>query len=167
MELLLIIGVAVLAAWLLERSSAGNAGTSPGGSRGDPSGTDASTSVVGYFPSLDAIAAAVARAESGNRQTDANGNTIIGKAGEVGVMQLMPSTAAQLGVDPYDEAQNRAGGATYLQQLYDKYGNWHDALAAYNWGPGHVDRALASGSSFSSAAQQYIKRIESFLSGGG
>ena len=166
MELLLIIGVAVLAAWLLERPAAGGVDTYPGGSP-DPPGTDASTSVVGYFPSLDAIAAAVARAESGNRQTDANGNTIIGKAGEVGVMQLMPSTAAQLGVDPYDEAQNRAGGARYLQQFYDKYGNWYDALAAYNWGPGHVDRALASGSSFSSAAQQYIKRIESFLSGGG
>lgn len=160
MELLFIAGVAA-ALWLYLKSS-------PQGGAGVPADTatpsDAgSGSVVSYSTSLSSIAAAVARVESGNRQTDDQGNTITSSAGALGVMQLLPSTAAQLGVDPYNEAENRAGGATYLQQLNDRYGNWHDALAAYYWGPGHVDRALASGSSFPSSVEQYIKKVEGFL----
>jgi soluble lytic murein transglycosylase-like protein len=77
----------------------------------------------------------------------------------LGIMQLLPSTAAQLGVDPNDAAQNVAGGTTYLQQLYGKYGNWFDTLAAYNWGPGNVDRALATNSGYPDSVNSYAAGI--------
>ena len=55
--------------------------------------------------------------------------------GAIGLAQLMPGTAAGLGVDPYDEAQNLDGAARYLIKQYETFGSWSLALAAYNAGP--------------------------------
>lgn len=55
-----------------------------------------------------------------------------------GLTQLMPDTAAGLGVNRYDVEQNLRGGARYLRQQLDTFGKYHLALAAYNAGPGRV-----------------------------
>ena len=60
--------------------------------------------------------------------------------GAVGLAQLMPATAARLGVDENDAQQNLEGGAHYLSMMYDRFGSWKLALAAYNAGPEAVDQ---------------------------
>ncbi len=77
----------------------------------------------------------VMSAESANRP-DA-----VSPKGAIGLMQLMPSTAKELGVDPHDPAQNVDAGARYLRDLLLKYDYrlWH-ALAAYNAGAGAVQK---------------------------
>lgn len=76
------------------------------------------------------LVAAVAQTESGGNQE------AVSPAGAVGVMQLMPETAAGLGINPYDKRQNIEGGAKYLRQMMDTFGgDVQKAVAAYNAGP--------------------------------
>lgn len=85
-----------------------------------------------------AIVQSVAKAESGYH-VDA-----VSPKGAIGLMQLMPGTAAALNADPYDPEQNVEAGAKYLRELLLKYENdphqVTKALAAYNAGPGAVDK---------------------------
>ena len=79
------------------------------------------------------LVAAVAEGESNGRQE------AVSSVGAIGVMQLMPDTAASLGVDPYDKQQNIEGGTKYLRQMLDTFGgDLKKAVAAYNAGPGAV-----------------------------
>lgn len=57
-------------------------------------------------------------------------------AGAIGFTQLMPGTAQGLGVNPWNPRANLRGGARYLAQQYDRFGDWRLALSAYNSGPG-------------------------------
>ena len=83
-----------------------------------------------------ALISAVVRQESGFHADAVSG------AGAVGLMQLMPSTARELGVaNPFDAEQNVDGGTQLLRSLLDRYGGrLDDALAAYNAGPAAVDK---------------------------
>lgn len=79
------------------------------------------------------LVSAVAQTESGGDQS------AVSPAGAIGVMQLMPDTAASLGVNPYDEKQNVEGGAKYLREMLDAFGgDVRKAVAAYNAGPAAV-----------------------------
>lgn len=87
-------------------------------------------------------------------------------AGAQGLTQLMPNTAAALGVtDPFDPWQNLQAGAHYLAQLLNQFGgNYAQALAAYNAGPGNVAKAIAAGgqSGWSMAMANY-QSVKNFL----
>jgi hypothetical protein len=66
----------------------------------------------------------------------------VSRAGAAGLGQLMPGTARELGVsNRFDPLPNLAGAARYLRQMLDRFGTVHMALAAYNAGPGAVERA--------------------------
>jgi soluble lytic murein transglycosylase-like protein len=64
----------------------------------------------------------------------------VSSAGALGIAQFMPSTAADLGIDPLNPQQAIYGAARYLRTLYNQTGSWSNALAAYNWGVGNVLR---------------------------
>ena len=106
------------------------------------------------------IALAVAQIESGFNQS------AISPKGAIGVMQLMPGTAGDLGVDPTDLNQNIQGGIAYLQQLYAKFGDWNTALAAYYGGPGNIQGGTGYAQTVLNAQPSYLG-FDTGVSGGG
>ncbi len=83
----------------------------------------------------------------------------VSRAGAQGLMQLMPATAADLGVtDPFDPAQNIEGGTRYLRWLLDRYdGDLDRTLAAYNWGLGNLERSPRA---LPAETRQYVARVK-------
>ena len=79
----------------------------------------------------------------------------VGKAGEIGLGQVLPSTAKSMGINPaylYDPDWNLYASMRYLRGLYDRYRDWNLALAAYNAGPGRAHNPPPS-------TQVYVYRV--------
>jgi hypothetical protein len=80
-------------------------------------------------------------------------------SGPQGPMQVTAAAATDVGGgDRFDLAQNRALGRAYLARMYRRYGNWPDAVAAYNWGPGNVDAWIGGGR----PAQKFPLEVERY-----
>jgi hypothetical protein len=93
---------------------------------------------------LDRVAYAVYGAESSYGQNPAMWRP--DPTGPQGPMQVSAKAAIDVGGgDRFDAAQNLAIGRAYLAQLYRRYGDWPDAIAAYNWGIGNVDKWIRAG----------------------
>jgi soluble lytic murein transglycosylase-like protein len=96
----------------------------------------ATASNLGVDPNL-ALAVAI-------RESGLNPSAVNQESGAIGLFQIMPATAAELGIDPNDPIQNIEGGIRYLGEMLAKFGDRALALAAYDWGPGHVSHAVAT-----------------------
>lgn len=121
-----------------------------------PAAFDALIEAAAQRYQVDAdVVRAVVRAES-NFDPSA-----VSHAGAKGLMQLMDETASSLGVsDSFDPAQNIDGGVRYLHAMLDRYGSLPLALAAYNAGPGAVDRY--KGIPPYAETQTYVRRVMAF-----
>jgi soluble lytic murein transglycosylase-like protein len=83
--------------------------------------------------------------------------------GPQGPMQVSAAAAADVGGgDRFDETENRALGRAYLAHMFRRYGSWPDAIAAYNWGPGHLDGWIGGGrpaDKFPAGVERYRTRV--------
>ncbi len=93
------------------------------------------------------------------------------REGPQGPMQVSSAAAADVGGgDRFDPIGNQALGRAYLARLYRRYDNWSDAVAAYNWGPGHMDAWIDGGrpiDKFPEAVSQYRVRVLLAATSGG
>jgi hypothetical protein len=110
-----------------------------------------------------ALALHVLYKETGNLK---NPETARSKAGAMGPMQLMPGTAKELGVNPNNPEENIQGGISYLKKMYSKYQDPALAAAAYNAGPGRLDKALRSEAGLAALPRETRNYIVGLASGG-
>jgi hypothetical protein len=110
---------------------------------------------------LDRVAFAVDGAES-SHGTDLRMWRPV-SSGPQGPMQVSAAAAIDVGGgDRFDIVENRQLGRAYLAQMYRRYGNWPDAICAYNWGPGNMDAWIGSGrliNSFPLEVERYRDRV--------
>jgi soluble lytic murein transglycosylase-like protein len=99
-------------------------------------------------------------------RVESNGNAhAVSPAGAMGLMQIMPTTWAnlqaryRLGSDPFDVRDNILAGAAYLRAMFDRYGNATAMLAAYNAGPGRYDEYLSRGRPLPAETRGYIAKL--------
>ena len=103
---------------------------------------------AGNTNTLDSVFKRLLGAESNSTHRDKNGKLITSPVGAKGISQLMPKTAGDpgYGIKPLQndtEEEYLRFGKDYLKAMYDKFGDWEQALAGYNAGPGNVDKAIA------------------------
>lgn len=94
--------------------------------------------------------------------TTGNPTAVNPDTGATGLGQIMPDTADEMGINPDDPMQSIDASAKYLRALEREFGNWPDALRAYNWGPGHVHQWLADGGDESALPKEtfdYVRKI--------
>lgn len=96
------------------------------------------------------------------QESSFNPNSTSG-VGAMGLMQLMPETASELGVkNAYDVNQNVDGGTKYLKSLLDTFGNYKMAVAAYNAGPGAVQKSGGDISKLPSETRNYVTKVSGY-----
>jgi soluble lytic murein transglycosylase-like protein len=155
----------------LSQTSGSSGQTQATGSSESAASSSGSAAVSGDFAALINQAAQKYNVNAGLVQAvvkaESNFNpSAVSSAGALGLMQLMPATAAGLGVsDPLDPAQNIEGGVKFLSQLLNHYnGNVRLAVAAYNAGPGAVDRY--NGVPPYQETQTYVSRVLGYYNSG-
>jgi soluble lytic murein transglycosylase-like protein len=79
--------------------------------------------------------------------------------GAIGLMQLMPATARELGVNPLNPEENIEGGVRYFSQLLRMFGGLELALVAYNGGPGFAQRYARGQTALYGETREYVKRV--------
>jgi len=95
-------------------------------------------------------------------QAESGGNPdAVSSDGAVGLMQLMPGTARELGVDPHKPSENLNGGIEYLKQMSRKFNTLDEVLAAYNAGPGAVQKY--GGVPPYRETQKYVEKVRKIL----
>jgi soluble lytic murein transglycosylase-like protein len=83
----------------------------------------------------------------------------VSRVGAVGLMQLMPGTARELGVDPRDALQNLDGGIRYLASLLRAFTSVEQALVAYNAGPGFAQRFARGQAALYGETREFVKAV--------
>jgi len=110
---------------------------------------------------LDRIAFAVDGVESSHGQNPLMWRSTLD--GPQGPMQVSLKAALDVGGgNRFDPRENRLLGRAYLAQMFRRYGNWSDALAAYNWGPGNLETWIAAGrptERLPSETARYVRRV--------
>ncbi|MBF5083124.1 transglycosylase SLT domain-containing protein [Quadrisphaera sp. INWT6] len=144
-------------------SSAGSSATTAVAGTSRASGASGASAFQGLFDAAEAkyglpdgLLSAVAKTES-SYDPDA-----VSPAGARGLMQIMPGTARELGVDPSDPAQAVDGAARLLSKHLDRFGSLPLALAAYNAGPGNVSKY--GGVPPFTETQNYVRRVSAAMS---
>ena len=119
--------------------------------------------------SIESIFPALIQAESGGKHIDEKtGKLTTSGRGAEGISQLLPSTAKKPGYglqpvkDKSEEEYSRLG-KEYLQKMYEKFGNWEKALAAYNAGVGNVIKAEGKAERFGGDWKEYLPKKDETL----
>lgn len=113
--------------------------------------------------SIDEVFNNLIKQESAGKHLDVNGNLIKSSAGAEGITQLMPRTAQNpgFGIEPVKDKSEKEYlrvGKEILSKLYEKFGNWEQALAAYNSGLGNVNKAIGKSERFGGNWKEYLPR---------
>ena len=144
--------------------------------------TSTATRVLGLWRAPAKYAQAIASAEASNgipatmlerllyqesryREDIITGRTT-SSVGAQGIAQFMPATARAMGIDPLNPDQAIPAAGRYLASLYRKFGNWSEALAAYNWGMGNLSRK-GLGAAPKETRNFYTQILADVNSGGG
>jgi peptidoglycan DL-endopeptidase CwlO len=119
--------------------------------------------LIEKYARLHGVEAAVVRAIMATES--AFNSAAISSAGAVGLMQLMPMTARELGVNPFVPEQNVEGGVRYFAQLMKRFGGLEMALVAYNGGPGYALRFARGQAALYGETRDYVRKVLSRLAG--
>jgi hypothetical protein len=147
----------------------------PVSARAEPASTASAEVAVSWQPFVDEAASRFSVPASWIRaviRIESNGNPkALSPRGAVGLMQLMPSTYAELriryglGADPADPHDNIAAGTAYLRDLRERFGT-EGFIAAYNAGPQRYEDHLATGRPLPDETLTYVAKLAPMLSGG-